>query len=72
MVTENNIESMFLTKGQRWHKDVCSEKQREFILNLVNLYKGKKEIKLETNDLSQLSKGDAGCLINVLRYETNT
>lgn len=72
MVIENNIESMFLKKGQRWHSDPASDNQKQFIMNLLNLYSGKKKLSVSTSDLTELTKGQAGILINILKYETKT
>lgn len=69
ILLENNIEAMFLKKGQRWHRDLCTTNQKNFIMKLLANYSGRRQIQLLDMDLNNLTKGDAGCLINVLRYE---
>lgn len=69
LILDNGIEAIFLRKNQRWHKDPCSDSQRDFIMKLLGSYNGSKKMLVAKDDLGAISKGEAGLLINVLRYQ---
>jgi len=71
LIIQNDIYEGFLAKGGKWKQDKITDGQKKYILGLLNEYKLQgRELDMTTDDLDIINKGDAGLLINILKYET--